>query len=265
MEQSPSWEANSHSASQEIPRLWKPKVYYRVHKGTAMVPTLNQINPVYTLPPYFPKFHSDIISHLRLGLISSLFPSGFQSKIVRIAHLFYTCFMLHPSHPPWFDHPNSIWWSVQVRSSSLCCLLQPPVTCSLSLSLLLPNILLSNMFLNTPNLCSSLRQSFERLAKSYETSIMRFFVSFTINIHYAIHLSLRRTRGWHKEVGISIVTKNRVYRYAAKLQRGRYRSPFNGQTFLTTLKAPQNHLEDGREEKNSHYSLIVRNIKVWFG
>jgi hypothetical protein len=34
MEQSPSWEANRFSASQEIPRvLWNPKVHYSTHKS----------------------------------------------------------------------------------------------------------------------------------------------------------------------------------------------------------------------------------------
>jgi hypothetical protein len=22
--------------------------------------------------------------------------------------------MHRPSHPPWFDHPNNIWWRVQI-------------------------------------------------------------------------------------------------------------------------------------------------------
>jgi hypothetical protein len=80
MEQSP-WEANRFAASQEIPRIsWNPKVHYRIHKCPPSVFILSQLNPVHTPTSYFLKFHLNITSHLRLGLPSGLFPSGFPTK-----------------------------------------------------------------------------------------------------------------------------------------------------------------------------------------
>jgi hypothetical protein len=62
MEQSPSWEADSNSASTEISRcLWNPKVHYRVHKIPPLIPILNQMTPAYTLLNHHLKIHSNTI------------------------------------------------------------------------------------------------------------------------------------------------------------------------------------------------------------
>jgi hypothetical protein len=61
MEQSPSWEANSFSASQEIPRLlWNPKVHYRIYNSPPPVPILSQLSPVHVHPSHISKIHFDI-------------------------------------------------------------------------------------------------------------------------------------------------------------------------------------------------------------
>jgi hypothetical protein len=83
MEQNPSWEANSHSVSQEIPYLLRsPKVHYRVHKSPPLFPILSQIHPVHTYPHYFSKICSNII-------FTFTFKSCERSIPVRLSDKFY--------------------------------------------------------------------------------------------------------------------------------------------------------------------------------
>ena len=81
MVQSPSWEANWFAASQEIPHISRnPKVHYRTHKRPPPVSILGQTNAVHIPTPTSWKSILILPTHLRLDLLSGLFPSGFPTK-----------------------------------------------------------------------------------------------------------------------------------------------------------------------------------------
>jgi len=116
MQQSPSWEADRFSASQEIPCfLWDPKVHYRIHKRLPPVPILRQLDPIHSPTSHFLKIHLNVIFPITLG--SSNWPLflRFPHQIpVYTSSLPHTCYMPRPFHPFRFDHPNNIRWGVQI-------------------------------------------------------------------------------------------------------------------------------------------------------
>jgi len=77
-EKSPSWEANNHSASQEIPCLsWNLKVHYCIHNGLPIPRLLCNISKKYIFKIHI-KYILILSSHLYLSLWRDLFPSGFS-------------------------------------------------------------------------------------------------------------------------------------------------------------------------------------------
>ena len=81
MVQSPYRAANWFATSQEIPRISRnSKVHYRTHKPPPPVSILGQPNPVHIPTSHLLEIHPNLSTHLRLGLPSGLFPSGFPTK-----------------------------------------------------------------------------------------------------------------------------------------------------------------------------------------
>jgi hypothetical protein len=166
MEQSPSWEAEVFSASQEISHiLWNTEVHYHIYKCQPPVLILSQIDPVHA--PHSTSWRSILISssHLSLGLPCGLFPSGFSIKTL------YTRLLSHISAtwPAYFILLDFITRTVlgeeyRSLSFSLCSFLHSLVTSSL----LGPNILLNTLFSNTLSPRFSLNVS-DQVSHPYKT------------------------------------------------------------------------------------------------
>jgi len=64
----------------------------------------------------------------------------------------HVCYMPLLSHPPWFDHVKNIWWCINVMKL----LITQSFSTFCHFLILVQNILLSTLFPDTLNLCSSL-------------------------------------------------------------------------------------------------------------
>jgi hypothetical protein len=50
-----------------------------------------------------------------------------NQNIVCLPKLSHACYMTRPSHSPWFDHPDDVWWSVLTSHYAVFSSL-PPLT-----------------------------------------------------------------------------------------------------------------------------------------
>ena len=106
MVQSPSWEANWLTASQEIPRISRNlKVHYRTHRRPPLVSILGQPNPVHIPTSHLLEIHPNLIH-------PSTPRSPHWSSSLRFPHqdpiqpplLTHTRHMPNPSHSSRFYH-----------------------------------------------------------------------------------------------------------------------------------------------------------------
>jgi len=142
-----------------------PKTRYHVHKTQPLFHFQNQMSSFHNLPPYNYEICSNIILPPTFRTSKWSRPSCFWQHFC--TNLTPVTFSTCPSHFVPLDVITRIILreAYRLRSSSLCCLLQPPAASSL----LGTNILLSNSFWNTFNLFCSLHVR-DKVSHPYKTT-----------------------------------------------------------------------------------------------
>jgi hypothetical protein len=102
-----SWKADSRLAAQEVHRIYETR---RILTVTLRAPTGPSSDPHDSSATLMWNVLRSILicpSHPHLGLPKSHFHSGFPAKILYAFIMSHACYMAHPFHLPWFDHPNN--------------------------------------------------------------------------------------------------------------------------------------------------------------
>jgi hypothetical protein len=110
MKQSPFWESDIRSASQEITRLiWNQKVH-SCSQGPATSP---YPEPDKSSPTPQPISLRSIVTFYAIYACVSDLSLPTTKKSVRISHHSYAYYIPRPFHSPEFDDPNNIWFRSQ--------------------------------------------------------------------------------------------------------------------------------------------------------
>ena len=176
--QSPSWEANRFQLVKKFPAFYGTRRFITTSTRARHLP-LSWFSSIQSIPPHPTSWRFILIlfSHLRLGLPSGLFPSGFPTKTL-YTPLSSPIRAICPAHLVLLDFITRTILGEEYGSLSfsLCNFLHFPITSSL----LGPNILLYILFSNNLGLHSSLNVS-EQVPHPYRTTgkiIVLYFLIF---------------------------------------------------------------------------------------
>ena len=119
MEQSPSWETNRFSASNEISPFYGTRRFITAFTSASHLSLFWTKSVQFMLPAWFLKVHCNIIPPATPR--SSKWSTSLrflQQNPVCTSPLPHTCYMRRLSHSSRFGRPNHIWWKAGAFSSN---------------------------------------------------------------------------------------------------------------------------------------------------